>query len=123
MRVENSAIAGEANSILLDPIDFLRGFSVLKDELVRLGLGIGIGSGLSPKGTLARHTVVQRADAHVSLFTGCFRVYVNVFFHVDGSQIGPEFFGQASLRRATVLHCELLRRAHTPSLVYRLQRL
>lgn len=35
VRVENSSIAGEANSILLDPIDFLRGFSVLKDELVR----------------------------------------------------------------------------------------
>ncbi|CAM9781170.1 unnamed protein product [Pylaiella littoralis] len=36
VRVENTAIAGEANSILLDPIDFLRGFSVLKDELVHL---------------------------------------------------------------------------------------
>ncbi|CAM9813311.1 unnamed protein product, partial [Hapterophycus canaliculatus] len=36
VRVENSSIAGEANSILLDPIDFLRGFSVLKDELVHL---------------------------------------------------------------------------------------
>lgn len=36
VRVENSSLAGEAKSILLDPIDFLRGFSVLKDELVRL---------------------------------------------------------------------------------------
>ena len=35
VRVENSSITGDANSILLDPIDFLRGFSVLKDELVR----------------------------------------------------------------------------------------
>lgn len=34
VRVENSSIGGGANSILLDPIDFLRGFSVLKDELV-----------------------------------------------------------------------------------------
>lgn len=34
IRVENSSIAGEGNNILLDPIDFLRGFSVLKDELV-----------------------------------------------------------------------------------------
>lgn len=76
-----------------------------------------------PKGALARHTVAQRADASVSLSTGCFRVYVDFVFHVDGSQIGPEFFGQASLRRAKVLHCELLSRAHTPSLVYRLQRL
>eukprot|EP00752_Nemacystus_decipiens_P003017 g2798.t1 len=36
VRVENSDLVGEANSILLDPIDFLRGFSVLKDELVHL---------------------------------------------------------------------------------------
>lgn len=35
VRVEHSDLAGEANNILLDPIDFLRGFSVLKDELVR----------------------------------------------------------------------------------------
>lgn len=35
VRVDNSSIAGEGNSILLDPIDFLRGFSVLKDELVK----------------------------------------------------------------------------------------
>lgn len=34
VRVENSSVAGEANSILLDPIEFLRDFSVLKDELV-----------------------------------------------------------------------------------------
>ena len=35
VRVENSDLAGDHNSILLDPIDFLRGFSVLKDQLVR----------------------------------------------------------------------------------------
>lgn len=36
VRVENSSVGVEANSILLDPIDFLRGFSVLKDELVSI---------------------------------------------------------------------------------------
>lgn len=34
VRVENTSTAGGVNSILLDPIEFLRDFSVLKDELV-----------------------------------------------------------------------------------------
>lgn len=37
VRVETRSITGDANNILLDPIDFLRGFSVLKDDLVRPG--------------------------------------------------------------------------------------
>lgn len=40
VRVENKSVGGEANSILLDPIDFLRGFSVLKDELVSVRVTI-----------------------------------------------------------------------------------
>ncbi|CAM9194143.1 unnamed protein product, partial [Phaeothamnion confervicola] len=36
VKVEHTGPGGDSNSILLDPMDFLRGFSVLKDELVHL---------------------------------------------------------------------------------------
>ncbi|CAM9536993.1 unnamed protein product, partial [Ascophyllum nodosum] len=71
VRVENSSITGDANSILLDPIDFLRGFSVLKDELVHLR---------TSKENGRSYTVDENHDPIKLLFDNTFHLGTGVVF-------------------------------------------